>query len=358
MRGRLRKNWLLLLAGALALLCLFSVWRIHAVSNLLLSQQAAQRWQGQSGKSFAQVSCFTSKGEEMDLDQVLSFRSAMAQKLKEASFDLEKEQGLYIDAWSVSCSVHVSSGRRSGEVQAVAVSGRFFDFHPVRLISGNYLSPNDLMEDRVLLDRETAWLLFGGSDLTGMGFDLNGVPVVVAGVYEHESDAFSKKASEGAMRIYMRYELYERLFPEKKGISCYEFVMADPVKGFARSAAEEKYPLKSAEILENSARFEIPRLWKLLRSRMERTMRKTTAVYPDWENAARAAEDRAALWLGSAIACAVLPVVLLVVYIVRYARIGKRKLEEDLLPEAKDRVEEAVRVRARRRWEKQHPDMK
>ena len=48
------------------------------------------------------------------------------------------------------------------------------------------------MEDRVLLDRATAWLLFGGMDLTGMSFSLNGTPVVVAGVYSHETDAFSK----------------------------------------------------------------------------------------------------------------------------------------------------------------------
>ena len=50
--------------------------------------------------------------------------------------------------------------------------------------------------------------------------------------------------------------------------------------------------------------------------------------------------------------------ILLVVYAVRYGRIGKEKLEEDVIPNARDRVEEAVRVRARRRWEKQHPDMK
>ena len=87
-------------------------------------------------------------------------------------------------------------------------------------------------------------------------------------------------------------------------------------------------------------------------------MRKSAAAYPDWENAARAAEDRAALWLGAAILCAIFPVILVVVYAVRYGRIGKEKLEEDLIPEAKDKVEEAIRVRARRRWEKQHPDMK
>lgn len=358
MRKRLLKHWPLVLAGLLALLCLFCVWRLHAVSNLLTSQQAAERWQGESERSFAQISCFTPQSERMTLEQMMTFRQAMAQKLKDASFDMEKETGLYSDAWSCTGTVRVSAGRRSGEVQAVAVGGRFFDFHPLRLVSGSYLSPSDIMEDRVLLDRETAWLLFGGMDLTGMSFSLNGTPVVVAGVYSHETDAFSQKASEGAMRIYMHYELFEKLFPDKTGIGCYEFVMADPVKGFARTSAEEKFPIKTAEVVENSARFEVARLWKILRNGMERTMRKSTAAYPDWENAARAAEDRAALWLGLAIAFAIFPVVLLVVYAVRCARIGKEKLEEDVIPNARDRVEEAVRVRARRRWEKQHPDMK
>ena len=71
--------------------------------------------------------------------------------------------------------------------------------------------------------------------------------------------------------------------------------------------------------------------------------------------------EQSARWVpyGSpAIFCAIFPVILVVVYAVRYGRIGKEKLEEDLIPEAKDKVEEAIRVRARRRWEKQHPDMK
>ena len=242
MRRRLLKHWPLVLAGLLALLCLFSVWRLHAVSSLLTSQQAAERWQGESERSFAQVSAFTPRGEEMTLEQMMTFRKAMAQKLKDASYDLEKETGLYSDAWSYTGMVKVSAGRRSGEVQAVAVGGRFFDFHPLRLVSGSYLSPSDIMEDRVLLDRETAWLLFGGMDLTGMSFSLNGTPVVVAGVYSHETDAFSKKASEGAMRIYMHYELYEKLFPGKVGVGCYEFVMADPVKGFAPPAPRRSSP--------------------------------------------------------------------------------------------------------------------
>ena len=53
-----------------------------------------------------------------------------------------------------------------------------------------------------------------------------------------------------------------------------------------------------------------------------------------------------------ALLSAVLPLVLLTVYAVKLFRRGKDKLEDDLLPKAKEGVSEAVRVRQRRAWEK------
>ena len=55
-----------------------------------------------------------------------------------------------------------------------------------------------------------------------------------------------------------------------------------------------------------------------------------------------------------AMVTAVLPLVLLVIWAVRLFILGKTKLEEDLLPKARDSVAEAVRVRQRRAWEKRH----
>ena len=72
----------------------------------------------------------------------------------------------------------------------------------------------------------------------------------------------------------------------------------------------------------------------------------------------RAAEDRAAFWLAAGLVCGLAPAALLIYALIRFLAGGKTKLEEDLIPEAKDKLEEAVRVRARRRWEKKHPDMK
>ena len=76
--------------------------------------------------------------------------------------------------------------------------------------------------------------------------------------------------------------------------------------------------------------------------------------YPYWENAARIAEDKCALLALFATAFTIPAAVTLFAELIMLLVRGKRALENDLLPKAKDSVEEAVRVRARRRWEKKH----
>ena len=358
MRERVKRLRLPLVALILALSCIGCILGIARLKNLFPSQQAAERWKGEGEMDFTQLSFFMTRDQKLSREQIYSFRTAMVQKLKDASLDPETDRGLLRDAWSGSDTVKVANGRRGGEVQVIPVGGSFFDFHPLRLLSGNYLRPEDVMDDRVLLDRETAWLLFGGTELTGMSFYIENTPFVVAGVYEHDSDRFSKRAEEGAMCVYMSCDAYERLFPEKAGALCYELVMADPVRGFALTAAGEKFPLKGAEILNNSARFSTSRLWALLKDRTARTMRTGFAVYPAWENAARAAEDRAAQLFALACVFGILPEVLLVIWLAHLLSRGKRKLGEEVLPEAREKLEEAVRVQGRRRWERKHPDQK
>ena len=68
------------------------------------------------------------------------------------------------------------------------------------------------MQDRALLDEETAWLLFGGTDIQGLSFKINGVPFVVAGVIEREQDFATKKAYTDGMGIFISYDGYMNLF--------------------------------------------------------------------------------------------------------------------------------------------------
>ena len=81
-------------------------------------------------------------------------------------------------------------------------------------------------------------------------------------------------------------------------------------------------------------------------------MQTQGVIYPYWENACRSAEDFCALCLILGVLFAMFPGILLLSGLLRLLKRGKTKLSEDLLPAAADCVEEAVRVRQRRAWER------
>lgn len=382
---KLLKHWPLTLAALLALCCGLCIWRLWAVSNLLESQKAAQRWKGTGERSYAQMTCLMPPLAQMTLDDIYKFRGEMMQKLKGAGYDIENDRGLYVDAWSGFASAKISSGRQSGDVNLIAVGGSFFDFHPLRLLSGNYLSPDDVMDDRVLLDSETAWLLFGAYDVAGLSFSLEGVPMVVAGVYEQERDVFSQSAYGGGRCIYMSFSAYQRfspirtevqdnsiagvitnLFPDAVTDSfqkevlrtavCYEILMAEPVKGFTYSSVTDKFPAKNVVFVENTYRFTADRLLTLAKHLATRSMQVSGIYFPYWENAARAAEDRALIWAACALVTGAFPIALVIYELIRNAVRGKKKLEQEVLPGARRKSRELVRERSRRRWERRHPE--
>ena len=375
---RLGKKKLILFAADLVLLlaALGCFLGIHRLSRLLPSQLEAERWRGGSDIEYVQVSCFIPVDETVTLSQIGAFREAMATKLHEAALDVDTDDALTADAWSCSAKVSVSSALGKGDVYATSVGGEFFSFHPITLISGSYITADDLMQDRALLDEETAWLLFGGTDIQGMTFKINGVPFVVAGVIEREQDFATKRAYTDGMGIFISYDAWVTLNSSSgadsaaagdgtaaaaasaasasTGIQCYEVVLPNPVKNFAVGVVQEKFPIGRGEIINNTERFKTENLWKLIKGFGTRSMQTRGVIYPYWENAARGVEDRAALLLLIGAAALVLPCVTALVYAVKYAVVGKRKLEEDVLPRWRDDAEEAIRVQGRRRWEKKH----
>ena len=317
------------------------------------SQQAAQRWQGESEQRFSQISCYIPVDEKITLEQAYRFRSDAMTRLSGASMDVDGDLRLYVDAWCTTGKLKAVTALGKGDASIIAVGGDFFQFHPLRLLSGSYIAEGDLMQDRVLLDEDLAWLLYGGTDLEGMTVDLNGTPFLVAGVVEREQDFASKKAYTAGMGLYMSYDAYAAL-EEHAGINCYELVMAEPVKGFAANFVREKFPIGHGEILENSTRFSLGRLLGLIGKFGSRSMQTLGVVYPYWENAARCVEDWCTMLLTLGMLLVALPLASAVLWLFRLLAYGKERLEEDWFPAAKDKAEEAVRVRQRRRWEKKH----
>lgn len=405
MREKLKRLALPIAAVILALLCMACLLVYSHLTNMLDSQHQAERWQGESELKFSQLSCFMSVDQKLTLEQVYSFRKTMMDKFHEAALDIDNDAQLFCDAWSTTGKAYVASDQGKGDVSVIAVGGNFFDFHPIRLLSGSYISPDDLMKDRVLLDEDTAWLLFGGTQLEGMSFKIDGVPFVVAGVIEREQDFASLKAYTSGMGIYMSYDAYSTIKSgggtsatsstsgttggstsggssgstgstggagstgggtggttggtgsssgSSVGIECYEVVMAEPVKGFAMNVAKEKFPIGGGVIVDNSNRYSYENILKLIKQFGSRSMQTHGVILPYWENAARCIEDWCLALLIAAIITAVLPLVLIVIFLVRMFRRGKDKLEEDLLPKAKERIGETIRVQQRKAWERRY----
>lgn len=349
-----RRIALAVLCGLLLLAAGLCFLGTALLSRLPASQYAAERWAGDGETPFRQLSCYIPVDEALDISQIYAFRYKILDQLHEAGFEADTDTLLFRDCWSVSGKLMASSELGRGEVSVIAVGGDFFHFHPLRLLSGSYLTEDDLMKDRVLLDEETAWLLFGGTDLTGMEMKLNGFPFVVSGVVEREQDFASRRAYTAGRGIYMSFDAYTQL-KEEAGATCYELVLAEPVKDFTESFVREKFFIGHGEIVVNSQRFSFGRVLGLLGQFGQRSMQRLGVIYPYWENAARCLEDYCALLTLLGLLCLAFPAILCLILLVKGLRRGKEKLSAELLPRIRDKAEEAVRKQQRKRWEKKHP---
>lgn len=326
---------------------------LRLISGSLLSQQEAERWRGESEQSFVQLSCFLPDDAVLPTSEIYTFRYAMLEALSSVGVEWPEERYPFTDAWSAEGKLHISGEKGATDAPVIAVGGDFFSFHPLRLLSGSYLTEEDFSQDRVLLDRALAWELFGGVDLAGMPVEINGRSFIVGGVVERENDAASRRAYTGEKGFFMSWDAYRGII-EKDAISCYELVLPEPVQNFGAQLVADKFPLKGGVSLVNTDRFSYDRLLTLARDLPVRAAHAGKVAYPYWENAARIAENECAvlalLSLVLALPCTVTLLAFLIALLVR----GRNALEKELLPKAREGVEEAIRVRARRRWEKKH----
>ena len=291
-----------------------------SIKKTLRSQQAATAWAGQSGERFAQISAFLPEGSTFGENAVRSLRESIDRALIDASLTEEEGRKLYTDAWSAEGEVSIISSLGTSPAPAYGVGGDYFLFHPLKLRDGSYLSRNDLMKDRVVLDEELAWRLFGAVNLAGLEVLIGGKPHVIAGVVSREDDFASSKAYPGGAGLFMSFESLDDLTEGGARIICYEIVMPDPITGFALDTMTELFPNKSAAIVENSARYSLSSILKVIGAFGERSMRTDGIIYPYWENAARYTEDWLALLLLLSLALIVFPAVCAVIYCVKVIR--------------------------------------
>ncbi|MDR2043003.1 MAG: ABC transporter permease [Clostridium sp.] len=319
--SRTRRQLRFAVSGAISclfFLCLYAI-TIHLIREQP-AQRMAQRWSDQ--KDVAQISCFFSAAAGVDEDALEMFRHSLDSALLEAAISAESPRPgarLWADAYSAGGRITLSSERASLETEAVGIGGDFFLFHPQQLLDGAYFSGNDLMQDYCVIDQDAAWQLFGSNDVAGMTVSIQGIPHIVAGVVRREEGKLYETAGLDSTLVYVSCGTLEEL-GTSRGISHYEIVMPNPVAGYAYGYVKEQLGAQEGEceIIENTLRYRLLPLWKLLGEFASRSMHSKAIAYPYWENVARGYEDMLAILMLLELLFLLYPAVLLCVALISW----------------------------------------
>ncbi|MBQ8040141.1 MAG: ABC transporter permease [Lachnospiraceae bacterium] len=259
--------------------------------NLSPDINAYKRWDAEEG--YTQMAVYLPLGTMSDKMSYDGMVYQMQEALENESIEPENPKSrMLIGAYSGYGSITMQTELGNVTVDTIGVGGDFFYFHPVDLLDGSYLSKDSLMQDYVLLDKETAWKLFGATNVTGMTVMIDNTPFLVAGVYEPTDICLSKEAGLDESIVFMFYESLKS-YGTVSGVQWLDFILPNPVKGFGEKILMENgvVTLEDAVVIENSKRFDAIPLYKMISDYLERIMSKSGIVYPYWENMARGYEN-------------------------------------------------------------------
>ena len=328
---------------------ILGVLRGHMISRLP-DQLGADRWS--DDMRMAQVSLFLTQDQKITEDDIKRFEYILERKLLDAGvadstdgkedtlsgpkiidtigidemygspkLTNEEDDGirnLYTVAYCAQGTATLSFENRILEnAAAIGVGGDFFIFHPLTLVSGTYFGGDDDMKDKVVIDEDTAWQLFGSTDIIGQSVLISGVPHYITGVVKKETGKLYEAAGLSKSYVYMSYDSLSRygnilsgVIENKKisedgatanigGINCVEVLCPNPINGLALKISKESLVSNENVVvaIDNTDRFSTFSLFAVLKSFFTRSMWGKAIFYPYWENVARGYEDILALIL-------------------------------------------------------------
>lgn len=271
---------------------LLSWWNRHD----LYDQQAAARWSKED--DYAQLSCFypiTQSPTDYDFQ---SLYHTIEDALNSASMEKENELAkLFVDAYSVTGTLTLSTDNGTMEVNAAGVTDNFFLFHPVTLLEGSYFDEEMLMDDGIILDEDAAFQLYGSNDVVGMPVYIGSNSYYIRGVVQRATGYLEEAAGLDSSLCYVPVQTLLEM-GQIEGSYTYEVLMPNPVDGFAKDILVTALndTENQLEIVENSSRFSPAARKEILYDYALRSMSSRGMIYPYWENIARAKEDICAAW--------------------------------------------------------------
>lgn len=356
------KRLVLLISGGISfLIFLILLLAARSVGRSQDSQLMAERWSDKN--DVAQVSCFFSVNAPLSEDSIEEFEHSIDGAIQEVMLTqqepapsgepVSESARLWVDAYSASGRIVISSERATLEAAAYGIGGDFFLFHPLRLVSGAYFSGNDLMQDYCVIDEDAAWQLFGSTNVVGQIVTISGIPHVITGVIERPEGRLEEAAGLSDTVVYVSYKTLSEL-GSSTGISHYEIVMPNPISDFALNYVKKNIGAseRNMEILENNSRYSFVSSLQNIRAFGTRSMNGKAIIYPYWENVARGCEDIVAVLTFLYLVFFLYPVLLVLIWFICWWRHKGWTLKDAFLM-GKDKWE---RFLEKRRAEKNSAD--
>jgi hypothetical protein len=310
---KLKRYRKLLLTAVMLLAVLLAECLVQMFAAKIDSQQAAMRWD--KNGSYAQVSAFLSPDCTVDETQMMPFSIQLNTAMEEAGAETENGSGRdLVYAYSAAGTLTLTGKRNSVTVNAYGVSDDFFVFHPLECVSGVLGFSGDEKSDTVILDENTAWQLFGATDVAGMYVEIGQRAYLIGGVVKSETGIYAKAAGAQKTYVYVPYWILQEQ-DEELTVSTIEVLIKNPVNKFGYDTVEEllksylSLDEDSYTLVENSTRYSILNRLATLKNFGIRSMRLDGTVYPYWENRAAALDDVAALILVIEILLLVYPII-------------------------------------------------
>lgn len=326
-----RNRTMLIAAISCLLAAVLFLYLYQGLNERDVDQTAAERWQS-GEQEFAQISAFLSPEEKWTEDDRKTLLSQIRMSFQENSIENESEtggeEGLLKDCYSYETKLTLTNGKKTAEAAVTVTGGDFFYFHPQIWLSGYAYSEEDIMQDRIVLDKELAWNLYGSSQVEGMSLKIDDKTFYVAGVVDRSNDNAMKEAYGESNRAWLSYDALASGMEEKPAITAYEIVMPNPVSGWAKEILSNALTPENREIvvLENSGRAGFLQVFQDIRGFAKKTMVTKAVKYPYWENASRIRDCEREICLVLAVLCIVYPCGLCLFGIVRLYRLLGRKL--------------------------------
>ena len=329
-----KRNIGLITIAALILLELCLGFVIDFYSSRLYDQNEAGRWSDEV--RMAQISIFFTQDQMVEPDGLKRLEYQLKKKMVEAGMNHVADDeivdtievgednnsssdrretdlsGVYASCYSAQgISTLVFESKTAENITSIGVDGNFFMFHPLELVSGSYFYPEELMKDRIVIDEQLAWDLFGSNDIVGQCVQIGGINHYIAGVVKLNAGKINKSAGLSNSIVYMSYDSlskYGKILSGRNevaeisedgvkaargGINCYEVVMPNPVDGMAARLVKESSGMEDRyiSVVDNTNRFNGFSLFDVIKNIGIRSMWDKPVFYPYWENVARAWED-------------------------------------------------------------------